>query len=181
MLPPDEGPRIPPPGPRPLRPITAADDIDRQRDTERILAMFNPELRSILSGIPVERVPSLQATYRGRTTPVLGLYTSSGTPGGRGRIQMVEPQEDYESILLEELLHGANFEYDPYLRDAQQNWQGLYGPLLEAFGGRIPQQYLDDPPHAFTFGAEQSLRNARNTPLDLYRYFLPLRQGVLTD
>ena len=181
MLPPEDGPRIPPPISRPLRPPTTADDIDRQKDTERILALFNPELRAILSGIPVERVPSLQATYRGRTAPVLGLYIPAESSGGRGRIQMVEPQEDYESLLLEELLHGANFEYEPYLRDAQQNWQGLFGPLSEAFGGRMPQQYLDDPPHAFTFGAQQSLRNAPNVPLDLYRYFLPLRQGVLTD
>ena len=154
-----------------IAPGQDAEDSDRQKDHDAILALFNPELRAILSRIPV-RVAD--------TSPYLGFYSFPN--GGRGEIGISRyVGSGYGSVLRQELLHGANYEYEPFVSDLRRNMRGLFDALLSAYGGNIPPSLLQDPVHAFTFGAEQSLTNAENTPLDLYRYFLPLRQGVLTD
>ena len=144
------------------------------------MAMFSPELRAILSRIPIQRVPNITPyVYQGRRVDPAGTYYESES--GPGRIEMREDAQDYAGLLLEELLHGAHSEYEPFARDKRRNFQGLWDVLSSLYRGRVPDQLAYDPPHAFTGMAAQSLTNAPNVPLDIYRYFLPLRQGVLTD
>ena len=144
------------------------------------MAMFSPEFRSVLSRIPIQRVPSIAPyEYRGRRVEPAGTYDES--PSGPGRIRIRQDAQDYAGLLLEELLHAAHSEYEPFAQDKRRNFQSLWDMLYGVYGGRVPDQLAQDPPHAFTGIGAQSLTNAPNVPLDLYRYFLPLRQGVLTD
>ena len=73
-------------------------------------------------------------------------------------------------------MHGANWEYGPYADEPANNW-----PRRAAALGTIPPRYRDDGAHAFSDLGEMALRDPRFMPADLYRYYLPLRQGVLTD
>lgn len=131
----------------------------------RLIAPFTPELRSILSGARVLREPSV---------PSLGRYM------GNGQIRLQSGIPNYDEVLGHELMHMTNYEYEPFAADQRTNWSGLGRAIASSYGS-IPPSLLNDPPHAFVWLGQQSMSDPAATPLDIYRYFLPLRQGVLTD
>lgn len=142
-----------------------------ERPAPDILANFNPELRFILEQVPIER--PLWDKHQG--------FYHYPTQEARSRITIPQnsPPQLRRRIEREELLHAANFEYEPFAEDARKNWQGLYDALLRSYGG--PGRYATDPAHAFTAGAETFFDSPNSMPHDIYRYYLPLKQGVLTD
>lgn len=149
---------------------THADGVDREKDRERILGRFHPELRSELAGIEV------RATRDGP----LGWYAYP-TATSPSRIDIRE-DANFEEVLGHELLHGANFQYKPFRDDAGAGFPRFWRAIAADYGAtpQAWQQFAGDPFHAFTYLAGLALTEPEKVGLNVYRYFLPLRQ-VVTD